>query len=241
MLAVSSTDAGSWLQALPLSSIGLLLSDREIRVATGLRLGIPVVSPHMCAGCGVQVDSTGHHGLSCKKSAGRQKRHAQVNEVLVRALRAAEVEAELEPRHLLPHCDKRPDGVTTDNWSRGKPMAWDFTCPNTLAPSYLSFTSSVAGAAASKAEANKRTKYASLLAANTHEFCPVAIETLGAWGQSASDLCRSLGARLARISGDPRSLQFLKQRLSMAVQRGNAVSVVGTFRQGKSQGDDFWS
>jgi hypothetical protein len=37
-----------------------------------------------------------------------------------------------------------------------------------------------------------------------------------------------LGRRTAEVSGDPRSTAFLKQRLALAVQRGNAASVLGT-------------
>ena len=63
---------------------------------------------HSCI-CGVEVGPLAHHGLSCKKSAGRQRRHAQANEVLVRAIRSADVQAELEPRRLL-----KDDGATLD-------------------------------------------------------------------------------------------------------------------------------
>ena len=57
------------------------------------------------------------------------------------------------------------------------------------------------------------------------------METLGTWGPSAISLCEDLGGRIARETGDLRSLAFLKQRLSLAVQRGNAVSVLGTLPQ----------
>src|SRR6267154_1566176 len=99
LLAASSVDAGVWLHTLPLKSLGLCLSDRELTVATGLRVGAPIVRSHTCA-CNVRVEPTGHHGLSCRKSAGRQRRHALANDILVRAFRAAGVQAELEP-HLL--------------------------------------------------------------------------------------------------------------------------------------------
>ena len=37
-----------------------------------------------------------------------------------------------------------------------------------------------------------------------------------------------IGPRIAVAAGEPRSTQFLFQRLSIAIQRGNAASVVGT-------------
>ena len=126
----------------------------------------------------------------------------------------------------------RPDGASRDRWTRGKSLAWDFTCPDTLAASHLPHTSIQAGAAAAKAEAHKRLKYAPLTQLGDYIFYPVAIETLGPWGESASELCRDLGARLARVTGEAGSLAFLKQRISVAIQRGNAISVVNTYRAG---------
>ena len=73
LLAVSAPDAGSWLNALPVRNLGLALSSREIRIATGLRLGAPLVRSHTCV-CGVEVDALGHHGLSCRRSSGRLRR-----------------------------------------------------------------------------------------------------------------------------------------------------------------------
>ena len=231
LLAVSAPDSGAWVQTLPSRNLGLHLTDREIRVATGLRLGASLVSPHSCVSCASPVDSLGLHGLTCKSSAGRIRRHAQVNEVLARSLRKAEIETELEPRNLVPNSELRPDGVSKDKWSRGKSLAWDFTCPDTLAASHLPLTSVQAGTAAAKAETSKRQKYASLEQMGEYIFYPIAIETLGPWGESATDFCRDLGARLARTSGDARSLTFLKQRISMAIQRGNAIAILNTYKE----------
>jgi len=86
----------------------------------------------------------------------------------------------------------------------------------------------MAGAAAAQAERNKLAKYAELVARRDILFVPIAIETLGTWGVSASELCRDIGARLAASTGDPRSHLFLKQRLGLAIQRGNASSIAGT-------------
>ena len=60
-------------------------------------------------------------------------------------------------------------------------------------------------------------------------FIPVAVETLGSFGPGAAELVTSLGRRLVEFSGDPRSAFFLKQRIDVAVQRGNVLSVLGTF------------
>jgi hypothetical protein len=138
------------------------------------------------------------------------------------------VHAELEPPRLLRNDGKRPDGATLDPWQRGKYLVWDFTCPDTLAPSHLSLSSLTAGSVAAKAEACKVAKYAEIASSSDYIFSPIAIETLGAWGPSADATCSDIGARLSSLTGDIRATTFLKQRLAIAVQKGNAAAINGT-------------
>jgi len=144
-----------------------------------------------------------------------------------------DVQVELESRSLLRDDGrKRPDGATLDPWSHGRPLIWDFTCPDTLAPSHVASSATAAGSAAAQAERNKRAKYSRLSQDGNVLFAPIAIETLGTWGDSAAAICKEIGSRLASLSGDSRSLMFLKQRMSLAIQRGNSASVAGTFTGG---------
>ena len=76
------------------------------------------------------------------------------------------------------------------------------------------------------AEDRKRAKYTALC--DQYCFVPLAVETLGALGEEAATFLRDIGRRVAVATGESRSTQFLFQRLSIAIQRGNAASVVGT-------------
>ena len=64
----------------------------------------------------------------------------------------------------------------------------------------------------------------------THEyqFTPVAVETLGAWGQSSLKFLEDLGSRIAASTGDKRSKSYLFQSLGIAIQRGNVISISAT-------------
>ena len=77
-----------------------------------------------------------------------------------------------------------------------------------------------------KPKRKKRAKYASL--SPTFCFGPVAVETLGALGDGADELMHDLGRRISEVTGERRATEFLLQRLSVAIQRGNAASVLGT-------------
>ena len=179
LLAVAHHDSGAWLNAFPISSLGLRLDDSKVQIAISLRLGLPVCSAHMCAGCGAAVDERGLHGLSCRFSKGRFSRHSALNDLVKRSLDSAKIPSHLEPTGLYRTDGKRPDGATLVPWKGGRLLVWDVTCADTLAPSHRQLASMEAGAVAASAEQRKRNKlkYAHLEA--THHFVPIAIETLG--------------------------------------------------------------
>jgi hypothetical protein len=102
-------------------------------------------------------------------------------------------------------------------------LAWDATCPDTFAKSHIIASSTLAGSAAKKSETNKIAKYSDILSGI--DFTPVAIETTGVWGEEGLLLVKELGRRMAILNYDKRSTTFLKQRISLAVQRGNAYSI----------------
>jgi len=107
-------------------------------------------------------------------------------------------------------------------------MIWDFTCPDTLATGHLNRSVLSAGAAANEAERQKVVKCRSLSTVVAYSFVPLAVESRGTLGDEASDFIRNLGHRITYVKTEPRPLQFLMQRLGVAVQRGNAARVLGT-------------
>lgn len=176
------------------------------------------------------MDQLGHHGLSCQKSAGRFSRHAALNDIIRRSLASANVPALLEPSGILRNNGKRPDGMSLLPWSMGRVLVWDATCVDTLAPSHLHRTSLRAAAAAEAAEVAKVGKYSGLGA--EYNFVPFGVETLGPWGPGALSLFKEISKRLIDATGDRRAGSYLAQRISLAIQRGNAASIFGTMPQG---------
>ena len=54
-------------------------------------------------------------------------------------------------------------------------------------------------------------------------FEPIAVETLGVFNASARFLLDALGRRITSSSGEARETSFLYQRVSVLIQRYNAV------------------
>jgi len=129
-----------------------------------------------------------------------------------------------EPVSLTLGDNKRPDGTTLLPWAKGKPLAWDVTVPDTYAKSHIADTVSTPGAAVHQAAQHKIAKYSKL--ASTHVFYPIAIETAGTWDDMAIALVQEIG-RPTTVIGHQRN-SFLFQRLSIALQLGNAVSFLNT-------------
>ena len=81
LLAVAEKEAGAWLEALPVPSLGLHLNNDELRIVISLRLGVPTCSEYTCI-CNEKVGVLGTHGLQCKMSRDRLSRHHLVNDIL---------------------------------------------------------------------------------------------------------------------------------------------------------------
>ena len=163
LLAAASKHSGAWLNAPPVSSHGLRISNETIHIPVGLRVGAAICHPHNRGFCGKEVDQLGHHGLSCRYSQGHLIRHNALNSVSM---------------------------------------------------------------AVAHAEGEKAGKYSSL--DHAYSFQRIAIETSGSVGLSAMSFLRVLGHHLKTTTGEPQSLAFLLQRLSVANQTGYAISVLGS-------------
>ena len=225
LLAVAEKEAGAWLEALPVPSLGLHLSSDELRIVISLRLGVPTCSEYTCI-CNEKVGVLGTHGLQCKMSKDQLSRHHLVNDILTRALTMANVPAMLGTAGIVSEDNKQPDGMSNVPWSQGRHLIWDFTCPDTLAPSHLPATSVEVGSAAKAAQERKMVKYQSVAA--DHIFVPITIETLGPMGPEAKRFLQELGRRLNNHTGKSNSASFLRQQISMAIQKGNALAMMGS-------------
>ena len=90
----------------------------------------------------------------------------------------------------------------------------------------LGGTSLEAGKAAQEAEQIKFNTYREL--ATNYTVIPVATETFGSWGQIGLKFVKDIGTRIAEATGEKRSKYYLFQSISIAIQRGNVASVLGT-------------
>ena len=122
-----------WLNVIPCKILRLKLSNQQLRIAIGLRLGSKKSERHKCV-CGKDVTEDGWHGLSCLKSARRFSRHSNLNALIKQSLSSTHIPSVLEPRHLYRTDQKRPDVLTLVPWAVDKQLLWDVTVVDSLAP-----------------------------------------------------------------------------------------------------------
>ena len=88
-------------------------------------------------------------------------------------------------------------------------------------------SSQTSGAAAEMASAKKINKYADISAAYIVQ--PIAVESLGPVNDSATTFLTTLGHRISDVTGEPRELLFLWQRISICVQSYNTILLHQSF------------
>ena len=51
---------------------------------------------------------------------------------------------------------------------------------------------------------------------------------MGSWGTGAKEFLSDIGNRVRHATGNPRAMEFFRQRVSIEIQCGNAATVMGT-------------
>lgn len=92
--------------------------------------------------------------------------------------------------------------------------------------------SSVSAGRAAEAAARDKHDLYSEIEDNNYIFVAFAVETMGVWCAEALSLAETIGSKLIECSGDRRSKDYFYQRISMAIQRANAASIMGSIPSG---------
>ena len=192
----------------------------------GLRIGVNLCEPHQCP-CGKLADARGTHGLSCKRGAARGIRHNQHNDIVRRALVRVNIPSVLEPTGLSRGDGKRPYGMTLTPWKVEKNITWEVTVTDTVVDSYLHSRRRVQAARRKGRPAER--KLSKQVSTTRTPLIPLAFETYGPINNTGIKFLQELGRRLRTISDDPRESAFLRQRISITLQRFKAIAFSDTF------------
>ena len=211
-----------------------MLSNDCLRYAVALRTGSNVCRNFTCR-CGEEVDNFGLHPLSCVKSVDRYPRHCALNDIVFRALNVAGFNSILEPSGLDFDASKRPDGVTVFPYKEGKSLTWDVTFTNMFSASASLNLAVSPGFSARNAEISKIGKYTFLQP--RYLFTPVAVEASGVFGPVTKSFLLELSNKMKERTSVNLETSWLFQRLSIAIVRGNYLSLSVSCKTDKAHED----
>ena len=78
-------------------------------------------------------------------------------------------------------------------------------------------------------EKRKEVTYEKLL--RNYIFVPIAVETFGSWGPRGLKFIKEIGRKIQGKTGNKNATSHIIQAISMTVQRGNTISIMGTLAQ----------
>ena len=166
------------------------------------------------------------HGLSCLWSEGRHHRHAAINDILHRALSSAKVPSRLEPSGLYRSDGKCPDGITIMPWKMASFWCGMPPAPILMHPLTLPLLPVKLVLWRPKRRRGSVASIAIWSPATLLRQWPLRPQVPS--GLEPLEFLRELGRCLRQVTGEVKSTTYLLQRLSVAIQRGNAASVLGT-------------
>jgi hypothetical protein len=223
-------DSGAWLDVLPIPSLGLTLSSEEWRCAAKFRLGKPLFDhPMVCPCCkkGSVLDVYGIHATYCSGEGDLIMRHNMVRDVLVAAAREALMPVDSEKGFLLSSdvAGEKPADVLFYNWHLSKNLCVDVCVANSLQYVHVP-RPFVAMEPLNDKENLKNANYFLKCAEKNLLFQPFVVGSLGGFNASALQIIKVVGKAMSRVQKVKPGVMIarLRQRISLAVQKAQAVS-----------------
>ena len=138
------------------------------------------------------ADPTGNHTATC--CGIHQFQHDEIVGGTLGEVKRAGIVAEKEPRHLVQKDGRRPDILMYHY--QGRNTCLDITVVN----AFSGPNCQQSGASIKTAEKRKQDKYATDLAKEGYDFLPFAMDTTGAFGESAMEIMRVLGRNTRNLT-----------------------------------------
>ena len=129
---------------------------------------------------------------------------------------------------LIPTSQSRPADVFVENWIDGRKMAFDISVVSPTQEAILHQAAVSAGAAIEMRKATKIRTHHNNCRGQGVTFQPLVVETFGGWDKDATKYLKEIARLDARRWGknDAIEIKHFFQRLSVALQRGNAALLI---------------
>ena len=243
-LAISAPRACAWKTVVPATS-ELHLSDAQYQLAARLNLGLPPMPPgalpDACPNCkkhtSLAVDPW--HFLTCAKECKGEidRRHNDVANAIYHTVLAVGGQAFREPAGLETRDGRRPDLQIVVNLQN---IICDVVVSHPLSASYISEGKALRplGIAINR-QRRKHDKYDRTAARHHAQMLPFSVETCGGMAPEAVTLLHTIADAAEQTLGlwpHGDVLRRLMDAVSIAVQRGNAMTFLAGYSRAMASG-----
>ena len=223
---MSGRGSASWLGVIPSADLGYVLTPPEFTVLLRWWCGMDVYdSVFACPSCGVAMDRSGYHALTCRHAGSLGVRHNALREIFLDFLCRAGIRATREAPSLLPGSAARPADIFVPNFAAALPACLDFAVTHTQQPNILQCASVCGGAAAEQYEvAVKDAKFGAECKAAGLVLVPMVVEVFGRWGERSLEAFQLVSKAGANSASDKVAAagNHLRRSMSIGLQRLNA-------------------
>ena len=155
-------------------------------------------------------------------------RHDRIRDKIFKAAQHGSLNPQKEMPGLIPGTLSRPADIYVENWVDGRKVAFDVSVTSPTQEAIV-VQAAVRPAAAIEARktAKNRAHFDNCRSQGIH-FQPLVVESFGGWDKDALKFLKELSRQDARRWGKDSALEikYFFQRLSVALQRGNAALLI---------------
>ena len=230
--------ASSWLNTLPIKSLGYALDKQSFRDAISTRYGIPLkkLPSHCVCGNPFSVD----HALTCKKGGFVSSRHNEVRRITADLLKEVCNDVEEEPilqevtgesfkaKTAKTEKDARPDIAARGFWMRGQRAFCDVRVFNPLAKCHRSKPLAKVHEIHEK---EKKVKYARRVIEIEHgTFTPLVFSCFGGMSRECSYFYKRLSERIAekRDISVSEATCFIRTKINFSLIKSLVLCIRGS-------------
>ena len=179
--------------------------------------------------CDRVQDELGDHALHCRDDHGMKGgRHDRIRDKIFTEALHASLNPKKEMPGLIPGSLSRPADVFIENWVDGRKVAFDVSVVSPVQEAILHRAADSAAAAIEMRKAAKMRDHFNNCRAQGIFFQPLVVESFGGWDKDAAKFLKTIARQDARRWGKEGSIEIKHffQRLSVALQRGNAALLI---------------
>ena len=223
--------AGDWVDAIPSPSLNLNLDSRSFGAVMGYRLGLSLMQEKDCDSipCQQFQDKYGDHAMHCRDDHGiRGGRHDRIRDKIFNEAQRASLNPTKEMPRLVPGRQSRPADVFIPQWLDGRKVAFDVSVVSPTQEALLHRAADTSAVAIESRKATKIRTHFDNCRAEGIFFQPLVVESFGGWDKDAVFFLKKIATQEARRWGKLSAIEIKHffQRLSIALQRGNAALLI---------------